>query len=118
MNSQKEKRWRRFCGNSSLSHPRTAAGSGWPTRYRRRFDSCFKRRLGRLEHWRPVYNHQRYIAPARVSRSRLFVWLDTVVLPDSKVIAITLSDDFSLGVLQSRIHEIWTLATCGWHGIG
>ena len=39
-------------------------------------------------------------------------------MPDSKVIAIALSDNFSLGVLQSRVHELWTLATCGWHGIG
>jgi type II restriction/modification system DNA methylase subunit YeeA len=48
----------------------------------------------------------------------VFIWLDTVVFPDSKVIAIASSDDFSLGVLQSRIHEVWTLATCGWHGVG
>jgi type II restriction/modification system DNA methylase subunit YeeA len=48
----------------------------------------------------------------------VFVWLDTVVLPDSKVIAIALSDDFSFGVLQSHAHEVWTLATCGWHGVG
>jgi hypothetical protein len=60
----------------------------------------------------------RYIATPRVSKHRVFVWLDTVVLPDSKVIAIALSDDFSFGVLQSRIHEVWTLATCGWHGVG
>jgi hypothetical protein len=24
----------------------------------------------------------------------------------------------SLGVLQSRAHEAWTLASCGWHGVG
>jgi hypothetical protein len=65
-----------------------------------------------------VSSLNRYIATPRVSKHRVFVWLDTVVLPDSKVIAIALSDDSSLGVLQSRIHEVWTLATCGWHGVG
>lgn len=65
-----------------------------------------------------VSSLNRYIATPRVSKHRVFVWLDTVVLPDSKVIAIALSDDFSLGVLQSRLHEVWTLATCGWHGVG
>ena len=65
-----------------------------------------------------INSHVRYIATPRVSKYRIFVWLDTVVLPDSKVIAIALSDDLSFGVLQSRVHEIWTLATCGWHGIG
>jgi type II restriction/modification system DNA methylase subunit YeeA len=60
----------------------------------------------------------RYIATARVAKHRLFVWLETVVLPDSKVIAIALDDDFTFGVLCSRVHEAWTRATCGWHGVG
>jgi len=65
-----------------------------------------------------VERHVRYIATPRVSKHRLFVWLNRVILPDSKVIAIALSDDSSFGVLQSRLHEVWTLGTCGWHGIG
>jgi hypothetical protein len=60
----------------------------------------------------------RYVATARVAKHRIFVWLDSAVLPDSKVIAIAFDDDYRFGVLQSRIHEIWTLATCGWHGKG
>jgi hypothetical protein len=46
------------------------------------------------------------------------VWLNSVILPDSKVIAIAFDDDYRFGVLHSRIHELWTLATCGWHGKG
>ncbi len=65
-----------------------------------------------------VQSHFRYVGTPRVSKHRVFVWLDAVILPDSKVLAITLADDFSLGVLHSRIHERWTLATCGWHGLG
>ncbi len=60
----------------------------------------------------------RYIGIARVAKHRLFVWQDSVVLPDSKVIAIAFADDYRFGVLQSRVHEAWTLATCGWHAIG
>ena len=60
----------------------------------------------------------RYLATARVAKHRIFVWLDSVVLPDSKVIAIASDADSTLGLLQSRLHEVWTLATCGWHGIG
>jgi hypothetical protein len=67
---------------------------------------------------RAVRGLHRYIATARVAKHRLFVWLDSVVLPDSKIIAIARDDDYSLGVLQSRLHEIWTLANCGWHGLG
>jgi type II restriction/modification system DNA methylase subunit YeeA len=61
---------------------------------------------------------RRFIATARVAKHRLFVWLDSVVLPDSKVIAIARDDDRHFGVLQSRTHEVWTLASCGWHGVG
>jgi hypothetical protein len=60
----------------------------------------------------------RYIGTARVASHRIFVWQDSPVLPDSKVIAIAFDDDFHFGVLHSRIHEAWTLATCAWHGIG
>ena len=60
----------------------------------------------------------RYIGTARVAKHRLFVWQDSPVLPDSKVIAIAFDDDFRFGVLHSRIHELWTLAMCGWHGKG
>ncbi len=60
----------------------------------------------------------RYIGTARVAKHRLFVWQDSAVLPDSKVIAIAFADDFRFGVLHSRLHRLWTLATCAWHGIG
>jgi hypothetical protein len=42
--------------------------------------------------------------------------LDSVVLPDSKVIAIAFSDDFHFGLLQSQVHVIWTNATQALHG--
>jgi hypothetical protein len=65
-----------------------------------------------------VEGKARYAATARVAKHRLFLWLGTVVLPDSKVIAVALDEDWSMGVLQARIHEVWTLANCGWHGLG
>ncbi len=58
----------------------------------------------------------RYVGTARVAKHRVFVWLDSPVLPDSKVIAIAFDDDFHFGILQSRIHELWTNATCAKHG--
>jgi len=61
---------------------------------------------------------KRYLATARVAKHRVFVWLETVVLPDSKVIAVAYDDDTHFGMLQSRPHEAWTLASCGWHGVG
>jgi hypothetical protein len=67
---------------------------------------------------RAVAAMARYVATARVAKHRIFVWFETVVLPDSKVIAIAFDDDQTFGLLCSRVHEAWTRATCGWHGVG
>lgn len=60
----------------------------------------------------------RYIATSRVAKYRLFVWLDRAVLPDSRLYAIARNDDASFGILHSRFHELWSLHTCSWHGVG
>jgi hypothetical protein len=52
----------------------------------------------------------RYIATPRVSKHRLFVWLEGHVLPDCQLIVFARSDDYFLGVLHSRPHEVWALA--------
>ena len=53
---------------------------------------------------------KRYVATPRVSKHRLFVWLDGNVLPDSAVVAIAHDDDYTFGVLHSKVHEIWARA--------
>lgn len=50
---------------------------------------------------------ERYLVTPRVSKHRLFVWLDTVVLPDCQLFAFARSDDYFFGVLHSRPHERW-----------
>lgn len=60
----------------------------------------------------------RYIVTPRVAKFRIFVWLDKTVLPDSRLYAFARDDDITFGMLHSHIHEIWTLATCSWHGAG
>jgi len=53
----------------------------------------------------------RYIASPQTSKHRVFVWLDSGVLPSVSVIAIARDDDYTFGVLQSRVHELWARAT-------
>ncbi|MBJ7597748.1 MAG: class I SAM-dependent DNA methyltransferase [Candidatus Dormibacteraeota bacterium] len=53
----------------------------------------------------------RVLATPRLTKHRLFVWLEPDVLPDSQVIAFARDDDFFLGVLQSRVHELWARRT-------
>ena len=61
---------------------------------------------------------RRFIATPRVAKHRSFVWLDTMLLPDSRLFAFARSDDTTLGILHSRFHQIWSLVTCSWHGVG
>ncbi len=56
-------------------------------------------------------DQQRYIVTIRHAKHRLFAWLDRDVLPDSALIAIARDDDYTFGVLHSRVHELWALAT-------
>lgn len=60
----------------------------------------------------------RYMVTPRVAKHRVFVWLDKSVLPDSRLNVICRDDDTAFGVLHSRFHEIWSLRTCSWHGVG
>lgn len=60
----------------------------------------------------------RYIATPRVAKHRIFVWLDISVLPDTRLNVIARSDDTTFGILHSRFHEVWSLATCSWIGVG
>lgn len=51
----------------------------------------------------------RYLGTARVAKHRLFVWIDSAVLPDSQIIVFARQDDYFFGVLHSRVHEVWSL---------
>ena len=51
----------------------------------------------------------RYIATPRVAKHRIFVFLRSCILPDGAIVAIASDDDYDLGVLQSRFHEVWAL---------
>ncbi|HKV09825.1 MAG TPA: DNA methyltransferase [Thermoanaerobaculia bacterium] len=52
----------------------------------------------------------RYVVTPTVSKFRLFVWLDSPVLPDHQLIVFCRSDDYFLGVLHSRLHETWAFS--------
>ena len=60
----------------------------------------------------------RYIATVETAKHRTFQFLDSRILPDNKLIAIALSDAFSLGVLSSSAHTAWALSVGSWLGVG
>lgn len=72
---------------------------------------------------RPALRHavrklSRCIVTPEAAKHRLFVWMDTAIVPDHKLHVIAREDDYFFGVLQSAVHEIWTIATCSWIGVG
>lgn len=60
----------------------------------------------------------RYIATPRIAKHRLFVWLDSIILPDCQLVVIARDDDITFGILHSRFHELWTLRLSSWLGAG
>jgi SAM-dependent methyltransferase len=60
----------------------------------------------------------RYISTVETAKHRIFVFLDASILPDNKLINFAFSDAFFLGVLSSRIHVEWALASGGRIGFG
>jgi hypothetical protein len=49
----------------------------------------------------------RTIFTPRVGKHRPFAFVAGTILPDSAVVGFACNDDFSLGVLHSRFHEVW-----------
>lgn len=58
---------------------------------------------------RAMQGMHRYIATPIHAKHRLFVWLSLNILPDHALTAIARDDDYFLGVLHSKIHELWSL---------
>lgn len=52
---------------------------------------------------------KRYLATVRHSKYRVFIWADSIFIPDDGVFAFARDDDYFFGVLHSRLHEVWAL---------
>ena len=68
--------------------------------------------------WKKLEKLKRFIATPRVSKHRVFVWLASVVCPDSATVAFARDDDTTFGILHSRFHEVWALKMGTWLGKG
>ncbi len=60
----------------------------------------------------------RYIVTVETAKHRVFQFLDASIAPDNMLICIALDDAYALGVLSSRAHVAWALATGGRLGVG
>ena len=53
---------------------------------------------------------KRYIATPRHSKHRVYVWVDAATVPDGALVVFARDDDYFMGILQSRVHAVWSLA--------
>lgn len=60
----------------------------------------------------------RYIVTPGTARRRYFTFVDAKVLPGAGVVSVASEDAYILGILSSRIHTSWILATGGYLGVG
>lgn len=68
--------------------------------------------------WAALQGKRRYLATVRHSKHRLFRWFDVNIVPDSALIVVASELDAMFGLLQSRMHEAWSLGLCSWLGVG
>jgi len=50
----------------------------------------------------------RFIVTPMVSKHRIFTWIKQNVIPENLLVVIAKDSDYFLGVLHSRIHEVWS----------
>ncbi|MEO1165291.1 MAG: DNA methyltransferase [Chloroflexota bacterium] len=65
-----------------------------------------------------IEGFKRYIATPRVSKYRLFVWINSPTIADDGTYVIARDDDYFFGVLHSKLHEVWSLRMGTWLGKG
>jgi hypothetical protein len=61
---------------------------------------------------------KRFIVTPMVAKHRVFAWLPAVQIPENLCVAITRADDTTFGILHSRFHELWSLRTGTFLGVG
>lgn len=52
----------------------------------------------------------RYLATPLHSKYRVFVWVNANRIPNHSIGVFACEDDYFMGILQSRVHEVWSFA--------
>ncbi len=61
---------------------------------------------------------ERFIITPETSTYKIFSFLEAAVIPDHKLYAIASDDAVYLGILSSRVHQVWALSSGGNMGVG
>jgi hypothetical protein len=80
---------------------------------RRRREEWWKLALPHSELRDGTQDLDRYIGTIVTAKYRLFAFINGDVMPDQGIMAIAIDDAVTLGVLNSRVHVAWALASGG-----
>ncbi|WP_395662870.1 class I SAM-dependent DNA methyltransferase [Aestuariivirga sp.] len=89
----------------------------------------FNRQVARRDNWwwfgqtskwqrEAVKALDRYIATARTAKYRVFSFIDSNTISESKIVLIASDDPYHLGVVSSRYHIVFSERMGGWLGVG
>ena len=59
-----------------------------------------------------THDIKRYISCARVTQRPIFEFISTEIRPNDKVMVFCFDDDYSFGIIQSKLHWKWFLEKC------
>jgi type II restriction/modification system DNA methylase subunit YeeA len=59
--------------------------------------------------WSALAKVSRFLTTTTVSKHRVFGWFTAPTCPDHQLIVLARDDDTFFGILQSHLHEIWSL---------
>ena len=71
----------------------------------------WKLQRSRPDMMRAISGLARFIAIPRVAKYRVCLWFTLPTLTDDQTVVIAKDDDFTFGVLQSGIHDLWAYRT-------
>lgn len=72
----------------------------------------------RKELRRAIIGLSRVIVSTRTARHRVFSFLDSASIPESKLVVFALHDAWHLAALSAHAHVLFALAAGGWLGVG
>ncbi|SFF48939.1 DNA methyltransferase [Thermoflexibacter ruber] len=76
------------------------------------FKYWWKLAYGREEMLKSIKDLKRYIVCSRVSKRNIFDFVCTSIRPNDALMVFAFEDDYSYGILQSKVHWEWWKAKC------
>jgi hypothetical protein len=93
--------------NARAEHAKTGKKTG---EHQNRLKTWWQLKRPRRRMLESIAAIPRYVACSRIMKRPIFEFISNEIHPDSRLVVFAFADDYSIGILQSRIHWQWALA--------